>query len=504
MAPVDSPSGGDRRAALDIFKGRLMHQHGRGVEEFVEAKIGQLLRQKAITPTDLTQLEDSARDLARSARDRRIAERNSRQGSEVGSELGSRSVGGGPQGGGGSEVGSRPASVATSRPEAARNEGQPKSGKGQSATMGSGRESRAKDQWDLIIRYDKRNFETEEAKKALAKRGVTHTYRQDLDQQMARAFERQHEQLRERERDRQAMVAEQKKVDQEVRLEEQERLRKVQVMKDAQERARVERVRADEKEALRRKRERDHLLEQVRREEVEDAEREKIRKEQQRRGAKEIVASMKDQMDTINRRKMEEAREDRLMAERYLKDQDAKEQAREAAAQARKDHLEKIYNNMGKGLLAEKENKEKADELAMIRAQEALEKKHIDEQTHKRDLTARRVTEMKEVRAKQIEEKKGRFEVERQEARQQGEIFVRQAKQAAVEDREMVQRRREQRRILDTHLAKQILENRTRKDELEKAMPHLARREVEINQSIFREMKRDGFDLAETEKYMLR
>lgn len=503
MAPSsrggDSPSGGDRRAALDIFKGRLMHQHGQGVEEFVEAQIAHLMRQKAITPTDLTRLEDSTRDLARTARDRRIAERNSRQGSEVGS-----SVGGG-RGGGGSEVGSRPASVATSRGNEGRETpGLPKSVKGRETPGGSGRESRAKDQWDLIIRFDKRNFETEEAKKAMAKRGVTHTYRQDLDQQMARAFEKQHEQLRERERDRQAMVQEQKKVDVELKQEEQERQRKVQVMKDAQERARVERLRADEKEAMRRARERDHLLEQVKREEIEDAEREKIRKEQQRRGAKEIVASMKEQMDMINSRKMEEAREDRLMAERYLRDQDAKEQARDAAAQARKDHLEKIYNNMGKGLQAAREDREKADEVAMIRAQEALETKHQAEQANKRSLTARRVTEMKDVRAVQIEEKKSRMEVERQEQMNQGQIFIRQANQAAVEDREMVQRRREQRRILDTHLAKQIMENRGRKDELEKAMPHLARREVEINQSIFREMRRDGFDLAETDKYMLR
>lgn len=111
---------------------------------------------------------------------------------------------------------------------------------------------------------------------------------------------------------------------------------------------------------------------------------------------------------------------------------------------------------------------------------------------------------MKDALAKQIEDKHARQRQDRKEAVEQGEIFARQAQQASLEDRELVQRRREQRRILDSYLAKQIKENRSRKDELERAMPHLARREVEINQSIFREMQKDGFVPTETDKYVLR
>merc|ERR1719387_3411126 len=141
---------------------------------------------------------------------------------------------------------------------------------------------------------------------------------------------------------------------------------------------------------------------------------------------------MQDQMETLNRKRREEAREDQLMAERYLKEQDRKEREREAAVQARKDHLDMISKRMGTGLLLEK--KEKNSQL---------------------------ISEMKVVLAKQIEEKQRRFEVIRQEEQQQGEIFARQAAHASVEDKELVQRRREQRRILDTYLAKQIEENRS-------------------------------------------
>jgi len=216
------------------------------------------------------------------------------------------------------------------------------------------------------------------------------------------------------------------------------------------------------------------------------------------------VKSMQDQMETLNRKRREEAREDQLMAERYLKEQDRKEREREAAVQARKDHLDMISKRMGTGLLLEKENKERADELSMIKAQAELNKKAIDEQTKKKEKNSQLISEMKVVLAKQIEEKQRRFEVIRQEEQQQGEIFARQAQHASVEDKELVQRRREQRRILDTYLAKQIEENRSLQDGLQKTMPHLARREVEINQSIFREMQKDGFAPPETDKYLLK
>merc|ERR1719217_293177 len=136
---------------------------------------------------------------------------------------------------------------------------------------------------------------------------------------------------------------------------------------------------------------------------------------------------MQDQMETLNRKRREEAREDQLMAERYLKEQDRKEREREAAVQARKDHLDMISKRMGTGLLLEKENKERADELSMIKAQAELNKKAVDEQTKKKEKNSQLISEMKVVLAKQIEEKQRRFEVIRQEEQQQGEIFARQA-----------------------------------------------------------------------------
>merc|ERR1719456_454660 len=114
---------------------------------------------------------------------------------------------------------------------------------------------------------------------------------------------------------------------------------------------------------------------------------------------------MQDQMETLNRKRREEAREDQLMAERYLKEQDRKEREREAAVQARKDHLDMISKRMGTGLLLEKENKERADELSMIKAQAELNKKAVDEQTKKKEKNSQLISEMKVVLAKQIEEK---------------------------------------------------------------------------------------------------
>lgn len=494
-----------KEAVLAAFKQRLLQLHGKGVERLLDEGIEQLLRQKkAISTNDLTCLENSARNSARDARDRRLAERNSRQASEAGSQAGVRL----PKSG---QTSSRPDSADTYRNS---NVGQPQDaragpGSVRSATpRGSGRHderaARAKDQWDLIIRYDKRNFEAEEAKKAASKRGLTQSYRKDLDSQMARVYEKRHELLQERGRDNQAMQEEQRKVDREVAAEKAEQARKVEVMREAQTRAKLEREKIEQREADRRKRERDHLLMQVKREEMEDAERERLRKEQQRRGAKEIVASMQEQMEARNRRRVEEAKEDKLMAERYLREQDRKEREREAAVQARKDHLEFISKRMGTGLVLEKENKEKADELSMIKAQAEMEKRFVEDAARKKEQSAKRISEMKDVLAIQIEEKQKRTQLMRKEELEQGAIFAKQSAQASVEDRELVQRRREQRRILDTYLAKQIEGNRSHRDGLEKTMPHLARREVELNQSIFREMQKDGFNPPETDKYLLK
>merc|ERR1719487_2431336 len=123
---------------------------------------------------------------------------------------------------------------------------------GRATPRGSSRQqerlARSKDQWDLIIRYDKRNFEAEEAKKALAKRGLTHNYRKELDVQMARVFEKRHELLQERERDKLAMASEQEKVELELAEEKVEQDRKVQVMRDAQARGNAEREKVELRE----------------------------------------------------------------------------------------------------------------------------------------------------------------------------------------------------------------------------------------------------------------
>merc|ERR1712093_765881 len=106
---------------------------------------------------------------------------------------------------------------------------------------------------------------------------------------------------------------------------------------------------------------------------------------------------------------------------------------------------------------------------------------------------------------KQIEAKKALVEKEKQGIGLEGAVLKRQAAQAQVEEQELLRRRREQRRIHDGYLIQQIRDDHAvrRGDDLSKALPHLNKREMEINQSIFRDMQRDKFSPTETAKYVL-
>ena len=97
----------------------------------------------------------------------------------------------------------------------------------------------------------------------MTKKGTCTNYRKDLDAQMVRVYEKRHETLQERERDRKEMQQEQVKVDKEIAAEKAEADRKVKVMQEAQKRAKQDREAQARREAERRQRERDHLLMQV-------------------------------------------------------------------------------------------------------------------------------------------------------------------------------------------------------------------------------------------------
>merc|ERR1719456_1831660 len=101
------------------------------------------------------------------------------------------------------------------------------------------------------------------------------------------------------------------------------------------------------------------------------------------------------------------------------------------------------------------------------------------------------MADVKEALAKQIEAKKALVEKEKQGIGLEGAVLKRQAAQAAVEEQELLRRRREQRQIHDNSLIAQIRRDREAHDGLVKTLPHLSKREKEMNQSIFRDMQRN-------------
>jgi len=361
---------------------------------------------------------------------------------------------------------------------------------------------RVPDQWDLIIRYDQTKFGDEERTRVEQKRTQQARYKRELDRQMEEIEDRRTFYAEEKNRDREAILLEQDRIQRDEALEhERQEERNKAVLHGCQE-ALMQRQKKLEREQALAKRERDELLAQVQREEQEDAQKEAVRRDRMHKRAQEINRHVLESIELKRKRKIADAEEERKMMARYARELEQREEERAAGIQALKDRMMKIAGSVGKMVGESAAEKEREDERRMIETLAAAEQKAKEAEEERNAVKRERLKAMKDCLEDQIHLKDLRVRKEYAEMALQGKIWKEEAEESNRKEAAAAEARRQARLNLDRALIKQLEVDGI--DEDQRFRPDLRVRERQFNQDIFRQMVTEGFEEKNSGKYLVK
>lgn len=317
---------GSRAAAVDALKQSLIRRFGTSATDVVEEHVAVLRKQPKLAASDIDAIERSILAVLKQKRWGGSMQRSRSAAGPLSSGAGSVQNAGasiaksasGPI----SPVSVRSNAPSVQRPDScasSRYEPPPK------YPVPKRPLAKPNDHWDLILRYDRAKYEEEELTRMRGRRGGQAEYRAELDQQMAEIRERQEEGVREKQQERQIMIAEEKrrKDDDEAHLHNIEEKRKF--MNSFMTEMLGGKERREKREIARSRRDRAELLERLAAEdEIERIQKAQAREKQQRR-AVETRQMLKDVTLRKAENKAAEAARDKAMVKRYIADLDEKE-----------------------------------------------------------------------------------------------------------------------------------------------------------------------------------
>merc|ERR1719335_990102 len=350
---------------------------------------------------------------------------------------------------------------------------------------------RVPDQWDLILRYDQSKFNDEERGRVETKRALQMKYKAELDRQMEEIHDRRQFYTEEMQRDREAILLEQDRIQRDEALEKQRLAERNKAVLEGCEHALRQKQRRQEREQKLLARERDELLAQVQREEQEDAQKEAIRRDR-----------MKKRSDEISRHVLEsiELKKKRKIVARYARELEQREEERQQLLEDMKVRMTKIAGSVGKMVGDSAADRERADEQRMMDTLAAAEQKSKEAEEERARVKAERTQAMKDCLADQIRLKEIRKRKDAAEWALQGKIWKEEAEEAQKKDERAEYARRQARMEMDKHLMTQLHVDGI--DEEQRFRPDLRHREKEFNQDIFRQMIVEGFGQTEVPVYM--
>merc|ERR1719335_440692 len=302
---------------------------------------------------------------------------------------------------------------------------------------------RVPDQWDLIRRYDQSKFNDEERGRVETKRALQMKYKAELDRQMEEIHDRRQFYTEEMQRDREAILLEQDRIQRDEALEKQRLAERNKAVLEGCEQALRQKQRKQERE-----------------------QKEAIRRDRMKKRSEEISRHVLESIELKKKRKIADAADERKMMARYARELEQREEERQQLLEDMKERMTKIAGTVGKMVGDSAADRERADEQRMMDTLAAAEAKSKDAA----------------------------------EWALQGKIWKEEAEEAQKKDERAEYARRHARMELDKHLMQQL--NVYGIDEEQRFRPDLRHREKEFNQDIFRQMIVEGFGQTEVPHYM--
>merc|ERR1719482_2223649 len=306
----------------------------------------------------------------------------------------------------------------------------------------------------------------------------------------------------EKERDREAIMLEQERIQRDEALEHQRQKERNKAVLEGCEQALRARQKKQEREQTLLARERDELLQQVQREESEEAQKEAIRRERMRKRSQEISRHVQESIELKRKRKLADAAEERKMMARYARELEQREEERTQAPEDMKERMKRIGNTVGKMVGDSAADREREDERRMIETLAAAEQKAKEAEEERNAVKRERLKAMKDCLEDQIHLKDLRVRKEYAEMALQGKIWKEEAEESNRKEAAAAEARRQARLNLDRALIKQLEVDGI--DEDQRFRPDLRVRERQFNQDIFRQMVTEGFEEKNSGKYLVK
>jgi len=497
---------GSRAAAVDALKQSLIQRFGTSAIDTVESHVAGLRQKPKLTAGDIDEVERSILAVVKQRRWGGMSRSRSAAGPIT-------SGGGSAQSAGASIARSasghispvslvassgRPAMPPVQRPDScasSRHDPPPK------YPVPKKPLAKPTDHWDLILRYDRAKYEDEELTRMRGRRGGQAEYRAELDKQMSEIQERREEAIREKEHEREIMLAEEarRKADDEAHEKnlEAKRMKLNTFMTEML----GGKERAERRVKARNQRDREELLDRLAAEDEIDRIQKAQAKERQQRRALETREMLKE----VTKRKAEqteaERARDKAMVKRYIAELDEKEAAKKAAMDAKMDRMMAIANRHTQLAKADPRIQVAEDRAQMIEALAKADAVAAEMTRLEKEKRAKQISETRRALAIQVTEKADRILREKDEMDQQAIIWEKQAIEFEAQEKRAVEKRREKRQALDKDLiAAMKVELGTHSEH--KVDPTKVATEIALNRPIFEQMAKEGFGSTEAHELL--
>jgi len=352
------------------------------------------------------------------------------------------------------------------------------------------------DHWDLIVAFDSAKHQQEkkmvhEAGKAAKKE----KFKATLDGQMDEIREIQAREADERTQERDLMLAQVEENKRHDAAEEEKRhTKKLNQLKSNTDMLEIL-GRQKRKDDAKKQREAD-LLTQYLENEKYQAEQDAIARRHDY--AKRCAAAQEElQADRKMReeRKLAEWEEDKRLMKLRQEMMDEAEAKNAKAVQDRKDRIEAVGRTLGAAVADRDAQLEAELEARVKRVQEESNRAAEEASRKKMESHQRKVTEMLEVRAKQVEEFHRRGEDDKEASRKQLEIFKQQLLESNEQERQKVEKRRKAREDLDISLIEKQRINAGIHPQHIMMTPRNKKTELSYNKVLFEQMKAETFQM---------
>jgi len=348
------------------------------------------------------------------------------------------------------------------------------------------------DVWDHIVRFDLDKFQSQEKSKPFQDTAYRTMYKKQLDAQMDEINYKKQLTLTEKHKDLDTIISQHKLYEEDL---ERQRERKMQVKRkliDEMNHSKKQRERADNRAKRQAQNERDALKQAMERDkEAEDMLKQIASERQLARNIERL-----DVQRTVRERKLQnkedQKKEEKEYVERSCADADAKEAAKKALLNARIAKMAENSDGASKAVLSERAAKEAHEDARLRRDQEKYNRAVEERERNKKDTLDRLSKEMQDCLYDQINLKKQKKEIVREEMKIFGKKLDVQAEEKVRDDKQQIIDKRLKRKEFDIAVVDQVRSlnvihpiHRIRRD--------LEPMEKDFNQPILRTMQSQGY-----------